>query len=145
MVVSVLDPESEAPDFGKGALLMGYDHQKHVRLDLYDTADPHSGRGGINEHFMDALKELAAGIGEDDLVLVHCKGGISRSPATVISLMAIRSGFDWPLAEATVSSFLKENAKAVPNSLLVGEVDRLMGYSRKLEYLVRQHCDSRRG
>ncbi len=145
LVVSVLDPDSDAPDFRKGALLMGCDHQKHVRLDLYDAMDPTPSHGGIDEHFVDALKELAASIHEDDLVLVRCKGGISRSPATAISLMAIRAGLDWPLAKAAVSSFLKENTRAVPNALLVREVDRLMGYSGKFECLVREQCGSRRG
>lgn len=139
LVVSALDPDADLPtDFVKAAASIGWDRLRHLRVDLYDTLDPIPGRGGINESLFGVLKELAAGITEGENVLVHCKGGISRSPAVAIALLAMR-GADWPLIEPAVMSFLRENAHVVPNALLVSQVDRIMGFAGKLEELVRRH------
>ena len=140
LVLSVLDPEAALPtDFVKGAALIGWNHLRHSRVDLYDTLDPVLDHGGVNEPLLAKLKDLALSVGESERVLVHCRGGVSRSPAVVIALLAMRAGSDWPLAEAAVMKFLQDNAKVRPNALLVSAADRLLGYAGKLEQLVCKH------
>jgi protein-tyrosine phosphatase len=61
-----------------------------------DLRESLRGRCGTNESLFGVLKELAAGITKGENAVLPCQGGISRSLAVVIALLAMRQA-DWPL------------------------------------------------
>jgi len=139
-VISVLDPGTDAPDFKRQARIMSYDHQQHVRFDLYDTLSPQpGGPGNVDKPFLQRMGDISTRIGKNDKILVHCMGGISRSPALAIALIALQSPMDWKVTEREVTAFLVANPKCSPNPILVAEVDRALRLKGNLSSLVGRH------
>src|SRR5262245_55848651 len=117
-VISVLDPDMTFPELGPAYA----DH--HLRLSLHDIHDPEPGMTEPAESHMLELVTFLGQCRSDELLLVHCKAGISRSTATAfIAACYMNPG----VPERTIATTLRQVAPlARPNEALVRHADTVM-------------------
>ncbi len=72
----------------------------------------------------------------DDMLVIHCTAGISRSTAALAILLAARE----PGSEAVIFEQLRQiRPQAWPNSLMIGLADDVLGTGGKLTAQLREH------
>lgn len=136
-VLSILDPlHPEPTDF------QFYGEHKRLTLRFDDIIDPMPGmmlpeRGHVEELLR--FGEGLASDGGDPLrhLLVHCHAGISRSTASMATLLAeARPDAD----EDAIFAHIREiRPQAWPNSLMIGMADDLLGRGGRLISALKRH------
>ena len=117
-VVSLLDPDDglQTP-----ADLNREDHLSLPMLDVDDPSLRHAPAPAQVAHLLDWGRGIRAG----DRVLIHCFGGISRSPAAALALVAQALG---PGRDDDAMTLVRKiRPTAVPNRLIVGAADAALG------------------
>ncbi len=136
-VLSILDPSyPEPPDFAT------YGPHKRLTLRFDDIIDPGPGLALPEAHHIEALlefgKDLAWAEGDPLChLLVHCHAGISRSTASMTTLLAeARPAMD----EDAIFAHIREiRPQAWPNSRMIGLADDLLGREGRLKAALRRH------
>ena len=103
----------------------GVDADKHLVLGMDDIPEPADGYVAPGEEHVRRLIAFARGWDRDAPLVVHCYAGISRSTAgAFISACALNPGRD----EAAIARAIRGSSKtAMPNIMLVGHADRILG------------------
>ena len=136
-VLSILDPSyPEPPDFAT------YGPHKRLTLRFDDVLDPAPGLVLPERSHVEELLTFGVGLASeagDPLrhLLVHCHAGISRSTASMATLLAeAEPGWD----EDAVFAHIREiRPQAWPNSRMIGFADELLGRDGKLVAALRRH------
>jgi predicted protein tyrosine phosphatase len=136
-VLSILDPDYPDPeDFA------GYSPHKRLTLRFDDIIDPLPGMMLPERRHIEELLQfgegLAASIGDPlGHLLVHCHAGISRSTASMATLLAeARPDAD----EDTLFAHIREiRPQAWPNSRMIGMADELLGRNGRLTAALKRH------
>jgi predicted protein tyrosine phosphatase len=135
-VLSILDPSYPDPeDFS------GYAPHKRLTLRFDDILDPAPGMLPPRREHVEQLLEFGTGLAgtSDPLrhLLVHCHAGISRSTASMATLLAEAQP---ALDEDALFARLREiRPQAWPNSLMIGFADDLLGRGGRLVAALRRH------
>lgn len=136
-VLSILDPLYPEPDD-----FSAYGPHKRLTLRFDDIIEPMPGMILPEREHVEKLLEFGtglAGLEGDPLshLLVHCHAGISRSTASMATLLAeSRPGWD----EDAVFSHVREiRPQAWPNSRMVAFADDLLGRGGRLTEALRRH------
>ncbi len=132
-VLSITDPDTEFPD---DLFDGGVSNPLHLGFDDTDFANPSlSGKSWKGRDIVPPSKADMARIiqfceqinkeGQDgDLILIHCHAGISRSTASMYTLLNVLTGAG---CEAELLNYLYEiRPEACPNSLMVEYADALL-------------------
>jgi predicted protein tyrosine phosphatase len=136
-VLSILDPGY--PDPGDFA---AYGPHKRLTLRFDDIIEPAPGLSLPELHHIEALIEFGKGLaadGDDPLshLLVHCHAGISRSTASMTTLLAEARP---DLEEDALFAHVREiRPQAWPNSLMIGMADALLGRGGRLSAALGRH------
>lgn len=128
-IVSLLDPGSSFPEFGAVVA------DRHLKLALHDVHAPTEGEiAPAAKHIEDLLAFLALWERTGPLV-IHCRAGMGRSPATAFIAMCL---FNPEIPELEVARTLRTAAPtARPNESLVRIADVAMRRSgRMIEAIV---------
>jgi predicted protein tyrosine phosphatase len=136
-VLSILDPDYPEPaDFAT------YGPHKRLTLRFDDELDARPGVVLPERHHIEALLTFGEGLAAeagDPLghLLVHCHAGISRSTASMATLLAdARPRLD----EDAVFTHIREiRPQAWPNSRMIAMADDLLGRGGKLLSALRRH------
>jgi predicted protein tyrosine phosphatase len=136
-VLSILDPSYPDPqDF------VAYGPHKRLTLRFDDILDPAPGQLPPERHHIEALLEFGKGLTApegDPLahLLVHCHAGISRSTASMTTLLAeARPEADEDELFAHIRAI---RPQAWPNSRMIALADELLGRSGRLVAALRRH------
>jgi predicted protein tyrosine phosphatase len=135
-VLSILDPSYPEPeDFS------GYAPHKRLTLRFDDILDPTPGLLAPQREHVERLLEFGEGLiganGSLCHLLVHCHAGISRSSASMATLLAEAQP---TLDEDSVFARLREiRPQAWPNSLMIGFADDLLGRGGRFVAALRRH------
>jgi predicted protein tyrosine phosphatase len=129
-VVSILDPAAPEPpelrDFAGERLTLRFD----------DVIVPGPNLRPPDSTDIERLLAFDRAQRADELLLVHCTAGISRSTAALAILLAQRE----PGTEADVFAHLRAiRPKAWPNSLMIALADELLGADGRLVSALREH------
>jgi predicted protein tyrosine phosphatase len=136
-VLSILDP-----DYPEPADFAAYGPHKRLTLRFDDILDPAPGLAPPERHHIEALLEFGRGLGAvagDPLghLLVHCHAGISRSTASMATLLAeARPAMD---EDAIFARIREIRPQAWPNSRMIGLADDLLGLDGRLSAALRRH------
>jgi predicted protein tyrosine phosphatase len=129
-VLSILDPNHPEPaDFA------AYGPHKRLTLRFYDIIAPMPGLPLPERHHIEALLEFGKDLEWKDgdplsHLLVHCHAGISRSTASMATLLAeARPAMD---EDAIFARIHEIRPQAWPNSLMIGLADDLLGRGGRL-------------
>jgi predicted protein tyrosine phosphatase len=136
-VLSILDPAHPDPqDFA------AYGPHKRLTLRFDDIIGARPGLLPPERHHIETLLEFGEGLassGDDPLrhLLVHCHAGISRSTASMATLLAeARPEMD----EDAIFAHIREiRPQAWPNSRMIGLADDLLGRGGGLTAALRRH------
>jgi predicted protein tyrosine phosphatase len=134
-VLSILDPTHPEPqDFA------AYGPHRRLTLRFDDVIEPLPGLQPPGPPHVEALLEFGQGLAADDPLshlLVHCHAGISRSTASMATLLAeARPGMD---EDAVFAQIRAIRPQAWPNSLMVAIADDLLGRNGRLVAALRRH------
>ena len=136
-VLSILDPNY--PDPGDFA---AYGPHKRLTLRFDDIIDPTPGMAMPERRHVEQLLDFGVGLageGGDPLchLLVHCHAGISRSTASMATLLAeARPSMD----EDAIFAHLRDiRPQAWPNSVMLGFADDLLGRRGRLVAALKRH------
>ena len=136
-VLSILDP-----DYPEPADFAAYGPHKRLTLRFDDVLDAAPGLAPPERHHIEALLEFGRGLGAvagDPLghLLVHCHAGISRSTASMATLLAeARPAMD---ADAIFTHIREIRPQAWPNSRMIGLADDLLGLGGRFSAALRRH------
>lgn len=136
-VLSILDPTH--PDPGDFA---AYGPHKRLTLRFDDIIDPLPGMAMPQRRHVEQLLEFGVGLAAEEgdplcHLLVHCHAGISRSTASMVTLLAeARPAMD----EDAIFAHLREiRPQAWPNSVMLGFADDLLDRKGRLVAALRRH------
>ena len=136
-VLSILDPLYPEPaDFAQ------YGPHERLTLRFDDIIEPHPGMALPERRHVEQLLRFGQGLAAaegDPLnhLLVHCHAGISRSTASMATLLA-EARPDWD--EDAVFAHIREiRPQAWPNSLMIELADDLLGRGGRLTEALRRH------
>jgi predicted protein tyrosine phosphatase len=104
----------------------------YLRLDMHDVVSGNAGDIPPSEKHVRQLAAFASGLKPDSSLLIHCQGGISRSTAAAIIVIAILTKDQGEAAvERLVREFMKANPQAAPNQkfLACAESELGLGFS----------------
>jgi predicted protein tyrosine phosphatase len=136
-VLSIVDPHHPDPaDFAH--------YGKHERLTLRfdDIIDPSPGMLMPQREHVEALLRFGQGLAADDgdplrHLLIHCHAGISRSTASMATLLAeARPDADEDAIFARIRAI---RPQAWPNSVMIGMADDLLGRGGRLVAALKRH------
>lgn len=131
-VLSILDPETPDPDFGR------YPPHQRTVLRFHDIVEPMAGMVMPNREHVERIlafgRSLADGTPDAGHLLVHCHMGISRSAAAMTMILAQASA-DEP-ETAVVDRVAASRAQAWPNLVMIEHADDLLGRSGRLRAAV---------
>ena len=97
----------------------------HLILGMDDIVEPMDGYTHPADEHVNRLIEFVRGWDRANPLVVHCYAGISRSTAgAFISACALNPGRDEALIARAIRS---SSATAMPNIMLVGHADRILG------------------
>lgn len=136
-VLSILDPNYPDPgDFRT------YAPHKRLTLRFDDIIHPLPGMKMPERGHVEQLLQFGEGLAAEEgdplcHLLVHCHAGISRSTASMVTLLAeARPGMD----EDAIFAHLREiRPQAWPNSVMLGYADDLLGRGGRLVAALRRH------
>ena len=99
--------------------------KNHLILSMDDIAEPMDGYEAPAAHQIETLIEFATRWDRTAPLVVHCYAGISRSTAgAFITACALNPKRD----ELTIARAIRSSsATAMPNTMLVGHADRILG------------------
>jgi predicted protein tyrosine phosphatase len=135
-VLSILDPNFPDPeDFS------AYPAHERLTLRFDDILDPQPGMALPERRHIEELLEFGSGlINKDDPLrhlLIHCHAGISRSTASMVTLLAeARPQAD---EDAIFAEIRAIRPQAWPNSLMIGMADDILGRGGRLTAALRRH------
>jgi predicted protein tyrosine phosphatase len=136
-VLSILDPSY--PDPGDFA---AYRPHRRLTLRFDDIIEPLPGMLLPQERHMEELLDFGRGLAAADgdplgHLLVHCHAGISRSTASMATLLAEARP---DTNEDTVFAHIREiRPQAWPNSRMIAMADHLLGRGGRLTAALRRH------
>jgi predicted protein tyrosine phosphatase len=136
-VLSILDPGYPDPqDFA------AYGPHERLTLRFDDILEPAAGMLPPAREHVEALLRFGEGLAAGDgdplcHLLVHCHAGISRSTASMATLLVeARPGLD----EDAVFAHIREiRPQAWPNSRMIAMADELLGRGGRLTAALRRH------
>jgi predicted protein tyrosine phosphatase len=99
-----------------------------------DVANVSDERHPTSTHLLQVL-DFTRDLTDTDQLLVHCKGGHSRSPAMAIAI-CIQHGMTYREAFAHVATI---RSALLPNRLIVQHIDEHFGLNGKLVELAEEH------
>lgn len=137
-VVSLVDPDILFGEVPYSASL-GVAEENH-QVSFFDDCDNAYQRGGVFPPTLRQIREIFNFVRNDARVLVHCHGGMCRSPAVAIGLL-IGRGIDPRTAVQTLFAqnlIDNEGSYMEPNELILTYVDRLLGLDNTLVSIVRE-------
>lgn len=120
--ISLLDPSAEIPWLG----LVSPMHQVIRMLDIEDPEQEHA----PTFDQVRTILEFTAALPDDSLLLVHCHGGVRRSTAVALAVLAQKQGMTSP--EHLAASLRDVCEDPVPNLLLAHHADCVLGYKGRL-------------
>ena len=129
-VISLLDPDRTFPELGDGY------SGRHLRLRFHDITLPAPDRVmPATEHIREFLQFLD-GWNETDVLLIHCRAGISRSTAAAyIAACYLHPDRD----EHEIALELRRaSVSARPNDMLVRLADEVMGRAGRMTAAIEQ-------
>jgi predicted protein tyrosine phosphatase len=136
-ILSILDPTHPEPtDFA------AYGPHRRLTLRFDDIIEPFAGMLPPERSHIEALLEFGAGLaaGDDDPLrhlLIHCHAGISRSTASMATLLAEARP---EMNEDAIFTHIREiRPQAWPNSRMIGMADDLLGRQGRLSAALRRH------
>lgn len=119
----------EDPGMRNGLRFHRTPHPDHLILMFEDVDDPVPGVALPHERHVEAAlafgREHAQGS-----VLVHCRAGVARSAALGLAIIADRLGPG--MEREAVERLLRARPVAIPNLIVLGMADRLLGRSGRL-------------
>ena len=122
-LVSLLEPEAMIATPG------GVYPAMHLKIEVDDIVAPQPGTIHPREDHIRRLLEFGARWDGETVLLVHCAGGRSRSPAALMILLVQKN----PGREVEVARMLYERAPHIcPNRLMVELGDRVLGLDGRL-------------
>lgn len=136
-VLSILDPLYPEPaDFA------AYGPHERLTLRFHDIIDPHPGMMLPEPKHVEQLLVFGRGLAAVDgdplgHVLIHCHAGISRSSASMVTLLAEArpdADEDWIFARVR-----EIRPQAWPNSCMIGMADDMLGRGGRLTAALRRH------
>lgn len=110
-VLSISDSNRKDFCFGHKTLTLAFD-------DIVSDAEPGVMPNGAH---MRQMEHFFRSLGDSVSVLIHCRGGVSRSAAATLFLLMIKN--DSNIAEA-VKELFEINPLAAPNEWMVAWIDR---------------------
>jgi predicted protein tyrosine phosphatase len=110
----------------------------HFIARFHDVEAESEGFVAPSEKVLAAALEHAAGLGEDERLLIHCHAGKSRSPAMALGVM-VGAGASPAEALEKVKSL---RPFVIPNRLMVRILDGLLGQRGEVIRVVREHYAS---
>jgi predicted protein tyrosine phosphatase len=117
-VVSLLDPDFEFPELGPAYA------GRHLQLELHDVDVPARYDVAPSAEHVHRLLRFIGECGPDEILLIHCRAGISRSTAAAF-IVACFLNPDVP--ERDLALALRRVAPfARPNQLMVAVADEVM-------------------
>lgn len=136
-VLSILDPLYPEPvEFSE------YGPHERLTLRFDDIIEPMPGMMLPERGHVEKLLRFGEGLAAQEgdpltHLLVHCHAGISRSTASMVTLLA-EARPDWD--EDVVFAHIREiRPQAWPNSLMIEMADELLGRSGRLTEALRRH------
>jgi predicted protein tyrosine phosphatase len=106
----------------------------HLFVVVDDVANVSDERHPTSTHLLQVL-DFTRDLTDTDQLLVHCKGGHSRSPAMAIAI-CIQHGMTYREAFAHVATI---RSALLPNRLIVQHIDEHFGLNGKLVELAKEH------
>lgn len=136
-VLSILDPDYPDPeDFS------AYGAHKRLTLRFDDIIHPTPNMQMPRREHVQQLLEFGSGLAAEEgdplcHLLVHCHAGISRSTASMATLLAeARPGME----EDAIFAHIRDiRPQAWPNSVMIGFADDLLGRSGRLISALKRH------
>lgn len=117
--LSLLSPGDDFP------MLAGLDDPRHLRLHMHDIRGDAEGFVSPGRAHVAEIVEFLSDHDPDEVLLVHCFAGISRSTATAFVAACL---FNPQSDEADVARALRDaSPTAFPNTRIVAFADDLMG------------------
>ena len=135
-VLSILDPGFPDP-----ADFTAYPPHRRLTLRFDDILDPQPGMALPQREHMEELIEFGRGLvlHDDPLrhLLIHCHAGVSRSSASMVTLLAeARPDAD---EDAIFAEIRVIRPQAWPNSRMIGMADDILGRGGRLTSALRRH------
>ena len=126
-IISISDSKDPAPKGFKGHPARKIDlHFDDVPSpDVVDVYAP-------QKKHMKAVLDFGADIGPNELTLIHCNAGISRSSASALAIIAQKLGFE--RCQEAVAAVLDIKRIIHPNHRMVRFADQILGYNGRLEH-----------
>lgn len=122
------DLRFELPSFGPHHFIARF-HDVEAEVEGYVSPSP---------EVLKAALEHAAGLSDEDQLLVHCHAGKSRSPAIALGIL-VAAG----LAPTDALTMVKElRPFVIPNRLMTSILDDLLEQRGELNRVVREHYAS---
>jgi predicted protein tyrosine phosphatase len=115
-VISALDPGTRAPR------PEGVSPEKHLEL-FFEDVSLEDARGAPKINDVKRALDFVAKLDPDDVLVIHCHAGISRS-AAIAFLVAAREFGD---AKAALESLVAIRRLALPNLLIAAHGSKLLG------------------
>jgi predicted protein tyrosine phosphatase len=143
-ILSLFEARRRAHEFGAIITLedsrldcenrLRFDHCRHLVLEFADIDAPRPGCVHATEAHVRSALEFGR-THADASLMIHCMAGIGRSPAMALAIMAERLG---PGKEQEAFEWLvSARPEAVPNLMVVGHADALLGRNGALQATVR--------
>lgn len=131
-VLSILDPETPEPDFGR------YPPHQRTVLRFHDIVEPMEGMILPSREHVESIlafgRSLADGTPDAGHLLVHCHMGISRSSAAMTMILA--QAFPDEPETTIVDRVAASRAQAWPNLVMIEFADAILGRSGRLRTAV---------
>jgi predicted protein tyrosine phosphatase len=117
-VITLLDPDHDVR-------LVGVPLERHLRIGVHDVAELVEGYEAPSLATVERILEFGRDWNPDDVMVVHCWAGVSRSTATAFVLACAKN----PQAdEREIARELRRSSpSAYPNPLIVALADALLG------------------
>ena len=127
-VISILDPDFTFPDLGPE-----YDG-RHLRLSFHDVHASAEGSVSPSAHHIDELLCFLSAWEDDRPLLIHCRAGIGRSPATAFVAACWRNpnADEWEIAR----TLRRVAPLARPNETLVMLADTAMKRDGRMSHAI---------
>ena len=132
-VVSIGDPGHPMPEW------LERHHASKLRLEFHDTSLTSGALVPPNAAHVQRVVDFAASMREESVVLTHCVGGISRSSAAALIIMASRLDASAENAARVMDELVKIKWSVMPNELMVWVADtEVLGWGGMLHAAYRR-------
>lgn len=111
---------------------------KHLIARFHDVETVLPGFTAPSRDVLEAALNHARDLGDDDRLLVHCHAGKSRSPAMAIGIL-VSAGLS---ATEAMDRVKQLRPFVIPNRLMIGILDEILGQGGRLVRVVKDHYKS---